>query len=436
MHRHSSSRISFAGLCAILAMPACGDDTADSPRQDGGASEAGPAPAIDAKAIATSIDLGNGTTPMGVVVVNSDYSSSSVSFLDRDGNLLMDGCLNSGSGNPGLAMTLSGDVVLPTQVPAGGPVAIVDRGNAAITWLDATTCALLGQLAVGTGFASNPHDVVTLSASKAYVTRQDQNLSATPTPNDFDDGNDVLIVDPAQRKLVGRIDLAPFAPTGVLPRADRALLAQGLVFVSLNAISADYASYGDGRIVILDPATDLVLGTVDLPGTKNCGAMIYVAEAQRLFIACNGAYGDPAGQAAGSAVVAIDLGQTPPVVVGQVAAAAAGAAPYSNLTVAALSGTTALAVATGDFSGNPPDRLWSLPFDANAPVKVFDSSEGFALGALLVDRERQRLFVADGTMGSPAYLRLFEYAAGGFTAGKTVKTNPTQKLPPRALSFY
>ena len=413
MHPPSPVRTWLAMILTILALPACGDDTGVFPGHDGG----------------------SGT---GIVVVNSDYSSSSVSFLDRDGNLLMDGCLNSGSGSPGLSMTLSGDVVLPTQVPAGGPVAIVDRGNAAITWLDATTCALLGQLAVGTGFASNPHDVVTLSPSKAYVTRQDQNLSATPTPNDFDDGNDVLIVDPSVLKIVGRIDLLPFAPTStaILPRADRALLAQGRVFVSLNAISANYASYGLGRVIIIDPATDQVTGVIDLPGVKNCGAMTYVAETKRLFVACNGAYGDKAVQAAGSAIVAIDLEQTPPVVVAQAPAASAGSAPLSNLTVAALDGATALAVTEGTLSNTPPDGLWSLPLDGKAPVKIFDSAEGFAIGAVLYDQERHRVLAADGTMTSSAYLRMFDFSSGGFVAGKPVKTNPTQKLPPRALAFY
>ncbi len=437
MHRHLPVRLSFVCVLALAAPSGCGDDTSGPSRADSGVVEAGAPAAVEGASLDATVD-GGAPTATGIVVVNSDYSSASVSFLDRDGSLLMDrdGCLNSGSGSAGLAMTLSGDVVLPTQVPAGGPVAILDRGNAAITWLDTATCAVRGQLGVGTGFAANPHDVVTLSASKAYVTRQAANLDPTPAPGDFDDGNDVLIVDPAQLKLVGRIDLAPFAPAGVLPCADRALLAQGLVFVSLNAISMDYATYGEARIVMIDPTTDQVSGTLDLPGVKNCGAMTYVAEAQRLFIACNGAYGDPAVQAAGSAVVVIDLGQSPPAIVGQVAAAATVAAPYSNLTIAALSATTALAVANGSYTGPPPDSLWSLPLHANAPAKLFDSAGGFALGAVLADRDRQRVFVADAPKDSPGYLRLFDYTTGVFVAGKPVKTNPTQKLPPRALAFY
>ena len=404
MHTHSSIRVSFVGILALATFTACGDDTGSAPGLDGGFA--------------------------GVVVVNSDYlSSSSVSFLDREGSLLLDGCFNSGSG-------LSSDVVLPTEIPPGGPIAVIDRGNAAITWLDPATCAPLRQLSVGTGFASNPHDVVTLSASKAYVTRMEENGNPTPAPEDFDDGNDVLIIDPSQPKVVGRIDLAPFAPAGLLPRADRGLLVGGTVYVSLNVYSADYASYGAGRIVMIDPATDQVTGTIDIPGAKNCGAMTYIPAANGLFIACNGAYGDPAGQAAGSAVAAIDLGMLGPAVVLQVAATAAVGVPFSNTALAALDGMTALAVANGDFSHVPPDALWSLPLHGAAPTKVFDSAEGFAIGAVLVDAEKHHVLAADGTTKSSAYLRIFDFSSGVFTASKTVETNLTQKLPPRALAFY
>ena len=450
MQRHSFIHIAFAILLGLATTPGCGDDTGGAPALDTGISETGSGtPALDGSADAAgggiseagqggaaldgSVDSGGAGIPTGIVVVNSDYHSSSVSVLDHDGNLLLDGCLNSGTGNPGLAMTLSGDVVLPTQIPQGGPVAVIDRLNAAITWLDPATCAPLRQLAVGTGFASNPHDVVTLSATKAYVTRADENGKPSAAPGDFDEGNDVLIIDPSQAKILGRIDLKPYAPAGttLLPRADRALMAGGMVYVSLNI--TDYASYGAGRLVMIDPASDTVVGTIDLPTVKNCGAMAYVASANRLFVACNGAYGDPAGQAAGSAIVAIDLAGSPNT---QFAAATTVGLPFSNIALAVLDGNTALGVSVGDFSGTPPDSLWSLSFGGSAPLKIFDSSAGFAIGAVLVDAENHRVLAADGTTTSPAYLRIFDYTSGAFTPAGTIKTNPAQKLPPRALAFY
>jgi hypothetical protein len=434
MRRHLHVLPFLFGLCALLLLPACADDSGAFPGWDGGETT----DAAGAGESGGPTDGGWPTVPSGVVVVNSDYSSSSVSLLDRDGKLLADGCLHSGSGGAGLATTLSGDVVLPTQIPAGGPIAVIDRGNAAIVWLDASTCAVSGQLSVATGFKSNPHDVVALSASKAYVTRQDPNGKATPAPEDFDEGNDVLIIDPSRLAITGRIDLLPYAPggAGILPRADRMLSAEGKVFVSLNAVSADYASYGSGRVVVVDPATDQVTGWVDLPGLKNCGALTYTATTRRLLVACNGAYGDGAAQAANSGIAAIDLTQNPPTVVAQVAAAAAGSMPLSNLAMATIDGNVALGVAVGDFTGNPPDGLWALPLDGSAATRVFASTEGFAIGAVLYDDSRHRVLAADATMSSPAYLRLFDLAAGTFTATAAVRTNPTHKLPPRALSFY
>jgi hypothetical protein len=84
----------------------------------------------------------------------------------------------------------------------------------------------------------------------------------------------------------------------------------------------------------------------------------------------------------------------------------------------------------------PPDRLWSLSLDGTLPVRIFESTESFTLGAVLADVAKSRVLVVDGTMSTPAFLRFFDFAAGTFTAGKTVKTNPSQSLPPRALAFY
>ena len=378
-----------------------------------------------------------GSLARGIVVVNSNYvDSTSISFLDGDGNLVKDGCFNSGTGATGLNPTLSSDVVLPTQVPTGGPVAIIDRGQNALTWLDPSTCTPLRQLAVGTGFASDPHDVVTLSSDKAYVTRYAENGVATPDPNDFDDGDDLLIIHPTQPQILGRIDLKPFAPDGVLPCADRALFAEGKVYVSLNAIDQFWKTYGVGRIVIVDPTVDQVVGIIDLPGTKNCGAMTYLAAERKLLVACLGAFSDGPLQADHSAIVTVDLGVSPPAVIAQVAAASVGGLPFSNTTLAALDGNTAFAVTLGDLTNVPPDRLWSLPFDGELPVKVFDSSEGYSLGAVLADSQNSRILVTDGTTNSPAFLRVFDHSAGTFTAGKSINSNPTQKLPPRALAWY
>jgi hypothetical protein len=429
MTRFWAFSISAIAWVACLGLGACGSNAEDTTVRDASVSEAAPrTPRID-----------GGNAPTGIVVVNSNYiDSTSISFLDPDGNLVQDGCFNSGTGATGATPTLSGDVVLPTQLPSGGPVVLIDRdkGYNTLTWLDPATCTPLRQLAVGTGFYSNPHDVVALSASKAYVTRNNENGAATAAADDFDEGDDLLIIDPSQPKILGRIDLKPYAPEGVLPCADRALLAEGKVFVSLNAIGLDFKTYGTGRIVMVDPATDLVTGTIDLPNTKNCGAMTYLAGERKLMVACAGAYSDGTQQADHSAIVTLDLSVTPPAVIAQVAATSVGGVPFSNTTLAALDGSTAIAVTLGNFSNLPPDRLWSLPMAGALPVKVFESTEAYTLGAVLVDVDIGRIFVTDGTSKTSAFLRVFDFVSSAFTAGPTITTEPAQKLPPHALAWY
>jgi hypothetical protein len=432
-------------LLVSLALPACGSDSGSVPSTDGAVAgiDAGTA-IVDSstdRAIATAIDTsadGAGmTTARGIVVVSGDYVSSSISFLDPDGHLVKDGCFNSGTSGGGLFPTLSGDVVLPTQIPSGSAPIIVDRGNAVLTWLDPTTCSPVRQLSVSTGFASNPHDIVSLSATKAYVTRYKENQAATAAPGNFDGGDDLLIIDPSQPKILGRIDLKPFAPSAsVLPCADHALLAEGKVFVSLNAVSGDFASYGTGRIVIVDPGLDQVAGTIDLPGVKNCGAMTYVAAQKKLLVACDGAYSDGAKQAAGSAIVAIDLGVTPPAVSTNVAASTAGGMPFSNGAIAALDDNTVLAVTVGDVSNSPPDRVWSLSLSGSPSAEVFASTEAFAIGAVLTDPASETVAVADGTTKSDSLLRFFMRASGSYIATQTVNATVLHPLPVRALAWY
>lgn len=444
----TSSPTAFLLTCAGLL--GCGSDsgTANYPQLDAGSAVSETVVALldsgtgTSEAGVASVDVGRTTdsagAPLairGIVAVHSDYQSASISLLDREGKVVKDACFNSGTGGPGLLMALSGDVALPSQISGTSPITLIDRSYAALTWIDPVTCAPLRQLAVGTGFVANPHDYVELSPSKAYVTRYEQNAAPSAAAGDFDEGSDLLIVDPTRAKITGRIDLGLVAPTGVLPRPDRALLVEGKVFVSLNASNAKYSANATGRLVVVDPTLDQVVATVDLPGTKNCGAMAYEPTSKKLLVACTGDYGD-AKQADASAVVALDVSTPLPTVIGKVAASAVGGLLFSSSAVAALDGNSVLAVTLGDFSNAPPDKLWLLPQDGTVPSKVFDSTEAFSMGAVLVDAERGRVFVTDGTTLTSASVRVFERVNGVLQATDTLKTNPTHKLPARALGWF
>jgi hypothetical protein len=429
-HTHCMSAL----WLACLLTSSCGDDSAGPVA----VTAVPPPPTIDAGTVAgveqpigTAID-GGVAPPRGIVVIHSDYQSSSVSFLDPDGQLVKDGCIHSGSGSAGLSMTLSEDLALPSQMPVDSPPVIIDRGNATLTWVDPSSCAALRQMPVGTGFAANPHDFVQISASKAYVTRFKANIAATPAPDDLDDGNDVLIIDPSQGTLVGRIDLLPFAPAGFLPRADRALLADGKVYLSLNATDAKFTTYATGRIVIIDPVADQVVGSVDFPGAKNCGAMTYLSAEKKLVVACTGDY----VEVDGSAIVVVDTSASPPVMVAKIDAVTTAKQAFSNGSVAALDSNTIFAVAMGDFSNLPPDVMWVLAQNGAAPIGLYSSSEAFTMGAVLVDAGRGRVFLADGTMLTPAAVRIFERAGASFVEVGQIKTNPSHKLPARGLAWF
>src|SRR5262249_16761171 len=130
-----------------------------------------------------------------------------ISLLSPMGAILSEIFISSGSTSTGLSTPLSGDVVLPFEAPSSGRVVLLDRyPNSVLTWVDAATAMVEGQLSVRTAFASNPQDYLELSAHRAYVSRFETNSKAGAEPNDG--GGDLLIVDPQNFSITGRIDLA------------------------------------------------------------------------------------------------------------------------------------------------------------------------------------------------------------------------------------
>jgi len=114
----------------------------------------------------------------GLVALNSDFSTTSLSILSPAGALVHADCVDSATGAGGSSTpTISGDAVLPSQPQRGGNVVLIDRGNGALTFVDPSGCTIARQIAVPGGSKTNPHDVVLISDSKAYVTRYGQNLA-------------------------------------------------------------------------------------------------------------------------------------------------------------------------------------------------------------------------------------------------------------------
>lgn len=435
----TSRHVLFLSLL-VLCAGACADDegeppvgndaSAAAPDGSGTASDGGSSDDAGVE-VRTGAPAGPGPAT-GLAVLSSDLTMvTSLSLIPLGGTTLArDACLHSGTQSPALSAALSGDVTLPSQPQSAGELLVIDRGANVLTWIDPAVCTVRRQMNVGMGFAANPSDVVDLGAGKAYVLR----YLARPSS---DEGSDILIIDPAGTRALGRIDLRPHTPTAtgatILPMPARAVWAGGKVYVALNALSADYKAAAQGRVVVVDPAADSVAGTIDLPGLKNCGGIESLPEANALVVSCGGPFSDGDKRIDSSGLAWIDLAATPPQV--SVVRAAMVGRPISGFSVAPLSETRAFVLTEGDFAGPAKDTLWAVDMKAGAATKIHEGSGGFVMSYQL-DRVRKLLYVGDASDKDPKIIVFGDVEAAVPAKRGELKSNPMAGLPPRAFGFY
>lgn len=250
----------------------------------------------------------------GVVVVGTDYQSTNVSLMSGAGEVLSASFVSSASASPGLSAPLSGDVVLPTEA-ARQEVTTIDRFPAAVlSFLEIETAVVRAQLVASTGFAANPQDYLRLSDAKAYVTRFETNRA--PGLMALDQGGDVLIIDPRAPALVGRIDLsaAMADALGFLPRANRMVVADGMVVTLLSAYDAEFNDSAPSRVVTIDPLSDRIVGVTTLTGLHGCAGLAVTgadAPTTGIAVACSGKFDGSSASADTSGVVmlAVESGE-------------------------------------------------------------------------------------------------------------------------------
>ncbi|HEX2684974.1 MAG TPA: hypothetical protein VHN14_00065 [Kofleriaceae bacterium] len=427
------SRLASLLICSLVCLGACHDKHGAAPNTDAGP-DAPPPPS----------DGGEGIEPpgIGLVVVNSDFVSTSISLLDRTTGQVTNGnCINSATRPPGNTLALSGDVVLPSQPQPGNLILALDRTNSALTWIDPSTCTPLRQLDVSTGFFSNPHDVIAVSPTKAYVLRYERNETPTPDPNDHDEGDDLLIIDPSVPAITGRIDLSSYAVqvtgTNIQARPDRGLQINGKLFVVLSNLSADFQVGGNGRLLVIDPATDRVTDMIDLPEFKNCTGLTYAERTKILSTACSGVFGEgAAAMVAASGIAYVDTSASPPAEVRHQSAALFGGRAVADFSGIALGGTLGFGITFGEFSGKPKDQLWAVDVIAGTATKLADSSDSFTFGNVLVDRTQEHVYLTDANAAEPR-VQIYGYASGVAPMHLTsVNANPAVGLPPRQIAWY
>jgi len=383
---------------------------------------------------------GNGASaqPAGIAVLVSDYSSAAVSLLDPVTlTLSKDACISAASFSSSL-VALSGDAAVASSPSASHELVVIDRKNSVLTFASPITCTVRAQLSVGTGgFKANPQDVLVLSEHKAYVTRYETNHAPVASLNGLDGGDDILIIDPSVPTITGRIALSTYATAGATgptqARPARLLRAGARVLVALDSLNAKLSEQGPGRVLALDPDTDQVTGSLDVPTLKNCGAFAYDTASKHLVVSCGGSF-SAASQIAESGLVTFDLGSEP-VSVATVKASALGTQPLSFATVSLGGANTAFVAALGslDFTTNAVlsnDTFLRVDLTAGTATKLLSSSP-YGLGGHLV--VNGKVVLADGDATHPL---LHVLSADGTPGDSTVDPDPAHHLPPRQLAFY
>lgn len=378
----------------------------------------------------------------GVLVVNTDYSSTSVSAIDFSGSLLTQTLISSSSAGVGLSVALSGDVGLPSGAPRNREMVLIDRYPAAVlSWVDLDTAQVRAQLSVATGFASNPHDYVAVSRRKAYVPRYNPNLAVGEQP--FDAGHDVLIVDPVSARITGRIDLMPATAEesdDLYPRADRAVISGGLLRVLVLVFDTAYRERGDSRLVSIDPQTDEVVGVHRITGLNSCSNFALSPDGTEMAVGCNGSFRQSSMTGfPDSAIVRFTFEGSEVTEVGRHAASDLGGNQIGLLSYSDSSHIvfTTYGRFSSDLSSAAQDTLRVLDLSrsrVSAPVLQTERTP-FSLGDVLCVPAESSCFVADAETRGGVVHR-FEVEQGLLVADQIIAVDTATGLPPRYLGRF
>ena len=383
-----------------------------------------------------------GACPDGVAVVLSDYRSTQVALSTTEGTTQSESFVSTASvRSDGLSFALSGDVVLPNERPPSGRVVLIDRyGTNVVSFFEPTDGRVLGQLAVGTGFPSNPQDYIEVGDGRAYVSRFGNNELRGREP--FDQGSDLLIIDTLVPEILGRIALPssdefPARPGG-LTRLDSRLILVTLAILGRlgRAITGE-----DSVLAAIDTERDAIAWQVELEGLKNCGTARLSPNAERLVIACSGLITEDGASLGveGSGVAVLDASETPAVEIRRYAAleVAGGAVQSEFAFFSADSLLLKTQTALGDADRN---QLLTLDLESGEVQRVFSvsaadsASSGLTLGGLLCAPGCSDFcLLADAAAGALQRFRIGQDNAIEHT--DTLRVERRVGLPPIGLSY-
>lgn len=330
--------------------------------------------------------------PAAALVVMSDYVSTQIGLTTLGGATLCGSYFSTARAEATpVAFALSGDVALPSTRPPSGRAVVIDRyGTNVVSFLVAETGALLGQLAVGTGFESNPQDYLEVDATRALVSRWGEN--PFPGQKAFDRGGDLLVIDTRALVIEASVEL----PRDDFPPRPAGMTRVGnAVVVTLQRASIDIRTMGDGMLVGVDLDELDVTWELPLEGLKNCGPLALAPDGSVGAVACTG-YIDRDGAAESiddSGLVVLDLTSEPPTELRRFTARElAGVSLQSDLEFFANRRLLAKTQTALDGTGN--NRLLAVDLDAEDATEAAEmllearptasgAGQGVVLGGML-----------------------------------------------------
>lgn len=376
-------------------------------------------------------DIPAGPCGRGMVVVGTDDQSTNISLLGLDGTVLSSSFVSSATKVSGLSTQLGNDVVPPTMPTLGESIVLLDRYPASVlTWVDVKSAKVVRQLSVRTGFEANPHDYLELSPNKAYITRYDRN--PLPGSEDFDLGDDILVIDPSAPTMVGSIGLDSARPADPKFQAtpDQVVRVGDDVIAVLLAETSSHLDSAPSRLVRIDPAKDVIEEVLELDGFHECLALAVAPDGHRLALGCAGRWsGGYDTEPDESGVVVVET-QGKLEELGRFPASELGASPGYGL---AWVSNDALAVATlGSEVSGKEDRLLELDLSTGTVSKVW-ASDPFKLPDVRCAPDCGACFATDEARG--AVVRL-EIQGGHLVSPSEIEVDSAIGLPPRWLGQF
>jgi len=346
----------------------CYDDTTDRPP---------PANTID------NIGFTLALSKRVVVVVDSDYSSSAIALVDLATSEVASKILTSGTKVSATTTALSGDVVLAQSPALDLNAVLIDRSHSVLTWIERG--GSISQLSISTGFSANPQDYAQVSGQFGWASRTARNPLPSAASDDFDEGDDLVQIDLQARKIVRRVPLNAHATLAGAASGPMRMAFDGeSLWVPLSSLSADFKAQGPGRVIAVDAKMAAVVATVDLPSTKNCTTVRYLAKTKQVAVVCSGSFADPNKQSQQSAVAIFSAATPSEATIVVQAAELPGGAPFSK-DFACLDERHCAVTTSGDFATGRPDKLWHLDLVSRKATFVANCAAPFACSGLFAD---------------------------------------------------